>query len=112
MCYLCRLSSFNARLLFIMPTDNNCACYNKMAIFFFLVTDTLEVVARVHSEWDARSLCKSIAFELNQRFPSPITSNNYGLNANQVTIPIGQKSFVWHTTADVEQLSANTDVQY
>lgn len=85
----------------------------SLFVFLFTVTDTLiKVVARVHNEWDARSLCSEyyITFERNQQYTSPITKNdNYGFNANQITISIGQKSFVWHYTTEVIQFSANTN---
>lgn len=84
-----------------------------------IVPDTLEVVAQVHSEWDARSLYeRNIAFESNQRFPPSIIiiiiiiSNDNGVNANQVTVPIGQKPIVRRAAAEVDQLPANTDVQH
>jgi len=81
--------------------------------FSFAVSDTLEVAARVHGEWDARLSYEHITrFELNQRFPPLLTNNENGLNPDQVTVPVGQKPIVWRTTPDVIQLSADTDFQH
>lgn len=65
------------------------------------VSNSLEVVNRVHNEWDARLLFEYSAFERNQRFPPSIISNNYGPYADQATVPIGQEPSVRHPTADV-----------
>lgn len=80
-----------------------------MSTVCFTVSYTLEVAARVHSEWDARLLRESIY--TYQQFPPSIETIRNGLNADQVTVPIGQKPIVWHSTAEVSQLSANTNVQ-
>lgn len=81
-----------------------------MSTVCFIVSDTLEVAARVHNEWDARLLRESIY--TYQQFPPLIKIIKNGLNADQGTVPIGQKSIVWHTTAEVSQLSANTNIQH
>lgn len=79
----------------------------------YTLSDTLEVAARVHSEWDARLSYEHITyFGRDQRFPPLIISNKNGFNADQVTIPVSEKSSVWCTTPDVSQLSANTDFQH
>lgn len=91
------------------PFVNNNFC----PFFSISVLDTLEVDARVHGEWDARLSCEYITrFKLNQRFPPLLASNENGLNSDQVTVPVGQKSIVWRSTPNVSQLSANTDFQH
>lgn len=96
----------------------------SLSVFFsFTVPNTLTelvVAARAHGEWDARYECKYYTttitcFGRNRpRFPPLITiTDENGPNADQVTVPVGQKPFVWHTAPDVvDQLSANTDIQH
>jgi len=97
----------------ITNTNSIIMTYNCYLFFLIAVSDTLEVAARVHGEWDARLSYEHITrFELNHRFPPLLTSNENGLNPDQVTVPVGQKSIVWRTTPDVIQLSANTYFQH